>query len=80
MNNINYARNPEGQNGLGLVGIDHRVPGLILVGRRHEYHERYNEFRRQVSFESKIVIHSYDWLVDVARCNSSGWLTRELSQ
>lgn len=49
MNNFDYARRPKEQHGLGLVGIDSSVPGLILIGRRQDFSERYNEFRRQMS-------------------------------
>ena len=78
MDNIDYARRPKERNGIGLVGIDSRVPGLIIIGRRPEYPSRYNEFRRQMIDRERIVIHSYDWLVDVARSNKSGSLTGEL--
>lgn len=74
MDNIDYARRPKEQNGLGLIGIDSRVPGLIIIGRRHEYPERFNHFRRNIRDRENILIHSYDWLVDVARSNTSGWL------
>ena len=76
--NIDYARRPREQNGVGLVGIDSRVPGLIIIGRRQEFPSRYNEFRRQMIDRDRIVIHSYDWLVDVARSNNSGSYTWEL--
>ena len=78
--NIDYARRPREQNGVGLVGIDPRVSGLIIIGRRRQYPSRYNEFRRQMIDRERIVIHSYDWLVDVAGTNNSGWFTRELSR
>ena len=78
MDNIDYARRSTEQNGLGLVGIDSRVPGLIIIGRRQQYPSRYNEFRRQMIDRERIVIHSYDWLVDVARSNNGGWLPGEL--
>ena len=78
MNNIDYARRPKEQTGLGLVGIDPRVTGLILIGRRLESNDRYNEFRRQRIDRERIVIHSYDWLVDVARSNKSGRLAGDL--
>ena len=76
--NIDYARRPKSQSGLGLVGIDARVPGLVVIGRRQEYPSRYNEFRREMIDRNRIVIHSYDWLVDTARSNSSGSLSWEL--
>ena len=78
MNNLNYARRPRGQDGLGLIGIDPRVSGLIIMGRRCEYPERFNEFRRQTIDRDRITIHSYDWLIDVARSNRSSWLRTEL--
>ena len=77
MNNIGYARRPEEQDGLGLIGIDNRVPGLILIGRRHESHPDYNEFRRQMIDRERIVIHSYDWLVEVARKQLEWVVTRK---
>ena len=80
MNNLGYARSPKEQNGLGLVGIDARLSGLIVIGRRQEYSIKYNEFRRQMIDRERIVIHSYDWLVDAARSNSSGNLSWELRQ
>ena len=55
-----------------------RASGLIIIGRRQEYSARYNEFRRQKVDRERIVIHSYDWLLDVAQSNNSGWLTSEL--
>lgn len=77
-NNLDYARRPKDQHGLGLIGIDLNASGLIIIGRRREYTHRYNEFRRQTSREARIVIHSYDWLLDVAQSNFSSWLTAEL--
>lgn len=80
MNNIDYARRPQTEDGLGLVGIDARVTGLILIGRRHKYPERFNEIRRQMKDREHIVVHSYDWLVDAAQSNRSGSLTWELRE
>ena len=79
-NNLNYARGPKQDHGLGLTGIDGNAPGLIIIGRREEYLPRYNDFRRQLRDRERIVIHSYDWLVEVARSNRSSWLTLELQQ
>ena len=80
MNNLNYARRPREEDGLGLMGIDSRVPGLILIGRRHTFPDRFNEFRKQMVDRERIVIHSYDWLLDVARSNRSGRLGSELPE
>ena len=65
MNNLDYARRSHENNGLGLIGIDNRVTGLILIGRRTEYPERFNEFRRQMNDQERIRIHSYDRLADL---------------
>ena len=54
------------------------APPGWTIGRRQKYSSRYNEFRRQLIDRERIVIHSYDWLVDVANINYSGWLTGEL--
>ena len=77
-NNLDYARRPKDQHGLGLIGINPNASGLIIIGRRQEYSPRYNEFRRQTRRDSRIAIHSYEWLVDVATSNFSSWLTAEL--
>ena len=78
-NNLDYARRPREQDGLGLIGIDDRVAGLILIGRRSSgYPERFNKFRRQKIDRERIVIHSYDWLLDIANTNRSGRLSTEL--
>ena len=69
--NRDYARRSRKENGLGLVGIDERVPGLVLIGRRltdrQEYPDRYNEFRRDLLDRERIAIHSYDWLLEIMR-------------
>ena len=78
--NSAYARQRRDDNGLGLVGINGRLPGLVLIGRRGAYPSRYNEFRRQTKYENQIAIHSYDWLLDIAVRNTSGDLAYELTQ
>jgi hypothetical protein len=77
INNLDYARRPKDQDGLGLIGIDSRVPGLIIIGRRHQYPKRFNDFRRQMKDRESILIHSYDWLTDIACSNRSGSLDFE---
>ena len=78
--NRDYARRARSENGLGLAGIDSRLPGLILIGRRERFPERYNEFRREQADRYRIMIHSYDWLLDVAFRNSSGALSFALRE
>ena len=78
-NNRDYARRPQDQGGLGLVGIDSGSPGLVIGGRRHDYSARFNEFRRQTARDQRILVHSYDWLLDTGRINKSGRLGGDLS-
>ena len=63
--NIDHARRPESEGGLGLVGIDGSLSATILMGRREGYPENFNAFRRQTQTNSNIAIHSYDWLIDI---------------
>ncbi len=78
-NNRDYARRPPEQGGLGLVGIDSGSPGLVIGGRRHKYSARFNDFRRQTARDQRILVHSYDWLLDTGRINKSGRLGGDLS-
>lgn len=78
--NRDYARRPRSENGLGLIGIDSRLPSLILIGRREAFPERYNDFRREQADRHRILIHSYDWLLDVAIRNKSGRLSFALRE
>ena len=66
-NNIDQARRSQPESGLGLVGIDGTLSATILMGRREEYPEKFNAFRRQYQATSNISIHSYDWLVDIIK-------------
>ena len=66
MRNLDYARRSVDQDGLGLIGIDHRIHGLVIMGRRSDFPERYNQFRRNMIDRERIEIHSYDWLVELA--------------
>ena len=74
--NRDYARRSTKENGLGLVGIDERVPGLVLIGRRlkkgKEFPNHYNEFRRDMLDRDRIAIHSYDWLLETMRSGLMG--------
>ena len=75
--NRDYARRARRDHGLGLAGIESQAPGLILIGRRTEFSEKFNEFRRATRSENGIVIHTYDWLLEVADSNRSGRLRFE---
>jgi hypothetical protein len=60
--NRDYAMRPPDEQGLGLEDISSRVPGLILIGRRRDLDARRKAFRRVLSQQLDIEIHSYDWL------------------
>ncbi|WP_420210182.1 Shedu anti-phage system protein SduA domain-containing protein [Burkholderia aenigmatica] len=62
--NQNYAARLRSDNGLGLTEIDMEVPGLILMGRRATESEDTRHMRRQISRESRIEIHTFDFLLD----------------
>jgi hypothetical protein len=62
--NQNYAARLRSEDGLGLTDIDAEVPGLILMGRRATETDDTRRMRRQISRESKIEIHTFDFLLD----------------
>ncbi|WP_144162839.1 Shedu anti-phage system protein SduA domain-containing protein [Paraburkholderia sp. BCC1885] len=62
--NQNYAARMRSDDGLGLTDIDAEVPGLILMGRRATESEDTRHMRRRISRESKIEIHTFDFLLD----------------
>jgi len=66
-NNQNYAARARGENGLGLTDIVANIPSLIIIGRRAETSESTKARRAQMSRDLGIKIHTYDWLVDLAR-------------
>ena len=70
-NNIAYAQKPVAEYGLGLVGIDGNLPATILIGRRADYPDVFNAFRRQTEQNHRVSIHSYDALVDEAEFRAS---------
>jgi hypothetical protein len=59
-----YASRPAAENGLGLVEISPRLPGLILIGRRDRTDPKTNALRRQLITDLRIDIRTYDSLLD----------------
>lgn len=59
--NVAYA-----QSTLGLPGITNRASGLVIIGRTEPVLPRDPE-REALAVESRIVIHSWDWLLEQAR-------------
>lgn len=63
--NLAYAQRPRESNGLGLPEIRPEAPGLVLIGRRGEAPSFKNQVVRQrLEAQSRIRVHSYDWLID----------------
>jgi antiviral defense system Shedu protein SduA len=60
--NLDYARRPVRENGLGLAGIRPDARGLIIVGRG-QISETLDLSRRRIEREQRVVVRTYDWLV-----------------
>ena len=65
--NQNYAARLRSENGLGLTDIDSDIPGLIIIGRENALDPTTRELRRQLGANLNIKIHTYDWLIRMAR-------------
>ena len=76
--NSDYASRTRSEQGLGLVGIDDRLSGVVIMGRRSTYPTKFDDFRREMIDRERIWIHSYDWLIDTAKSNKSGQLHKAL--
>lgn len=65
--NLDYAYRPRGRDGLGLDGINPRLDGLILIGRRAYGvpDSSFNVERQRLDRDDHIDVHSYEWLLDL---------------
>ncbi len=61
--NRDYANRPASRNGLGLPDIDDKVNGLVIIGRDGDRDDYDAQRLRQLAYDHRIEIHSYDWLV-----------------
>jgi hypothetical protein len=66
-NNLDAAQRARSEYGIGLPGIREDAAGLILIGRRGDPPVKYNDERQRLQVDSQILVHSYDWLIDVLR-------------
>ncbi len=65
--NLRLARAPRSEQGLEFFGIDAEISGIILIGRRKNTgSEEDQALRRRMIREHRIVIRSYDWLLEMA--------------
>lgn len=68
--NVNVARRPRSEKGLGLPGISTHSPGLV-IGSRGGGPSAEVDWTRQASERTEdIAIHTYDWLLRVNRSPS----------
>lgn len=61
------ARRLRSEGGLGLPEIRPKGWGIVLVGRTEEDGADPAQRRRQLKEDERIMLHSYDWLVDQVR-------------
>lgn len=82
--NLDTARRPKRQNGLGLVDIRPDVPGLVIVGRRHRLLDPARVLRQRLQESQQISMHTYDWLIEhverASRFNGPSGLNQYLLQ
>ena len=60
--NLDEARRPVEENGLGLPDIRPQAEGIVLVGRRERLRPNATKLRDQLFEDSRIRMHTYDWL------------------
>jgi len=65
--NLSYARQSKKQNGLGLVDITPRFFGYVIIGRRINYNQKFNELRRQLLRDELITVRSWNGIIGWAR-------------
>ncbi|MGO9761043.1 MAG: Shedu anti-phage system protein SduA domain-containing protein [Solirubrobacteraceae bacterium] len=63
-NNLDTARRPRAQDGLGLTDVRPEAAGIVLIGRRAGATPLAPAVQRRLHEEQQIQLHSYDWLLD----------------
>lgn len=74
--NRDYAARPREQSGLGLIGIDPELEGLIIIGRDSDIDESTTARRRRWARNNRVEIETYDWLLSQARERLAAWEER----
>lgn len=72
--NLDFARRPREENGLGLPDIRPGSEGLVLIGRRGRSPGATIEVRRRLIEQRNVTVHSYDWLLDAVE--TEAWRER----
>jgi hypothetical protein len=65
--NRDYAARPPEREGLGLIGINPELDGLVVVDRGSGIDARITRRRRRLAHTHRVVIETYDWLLSQAR-------------
>lgn len=64
--NLDYARRPPHEDGLGLTGIAPAPEALVLIGRRGNPRNGQSATRNSLYAENRIDVHTFDWLLDLS--------------
>jgi hypothetical protein len=72
MDNRDEAIRAQNRNGLGLEEMED-VCGWVVVGRRNQVNDRFNQLRNQVWRESRIQIMTYDRLIERFKARADHW-------
>ena len=70
--NRDEATRSRNRNGLGLEEIED-VWGWVVVGRRKQVNDRFNQLRNQVWKDSRIQIMTYDRLIERFKTRADHW-------
>lgn len=65
--NIDYARRPRDQSGLGLEDVGPQFAAEVIIGRRRDHTHAYNQIRKQIRDNERISVRSWDSVLDRAR-------------
>ena len=65
--NLGYAQRDKSCNGLGLIDIETRFWGYVVIGRRQHFSTSFDSLRRQISRDEQIQIRSWDGIVEWGR-------------
>ncbi|MFD9234782.1 Shedu anti-phage system protein SduA domain-containing protein [[Kitasatospora] papulosa] len=65
--NLASARNSPRDGGCGLVDVTPRIEGMVFIGRRRVSQEEDQRRRRDIEWNDRIAVHTYDWLLEEAR-------------
>lgn len=75
--NIDYARRPKNESGLGLIDVEPQCLGFIVMGRAAAQTHDDNRRRRHMIYQLGIQIRTFDWLLDNLRAKARSLTSRE---